>query len=269
MSASASIAVLAATAAFVFGLSLLVRRALSRLGDFESVPWTSSLSYVATAYGVVLGFSIVFMFGEFAEARKAVGNEAAAIHTAFDEAQLFPEGRTAIEHSLICYSRAVVEFDWPALQTGRTASEVDGAYRELFTTLTGITESGDSTFEPATATNLVAQLGNISTARQVRIVAAHIRTPPLLWALLLFGGVLVIALLFVVTLRANPRSQAGLVAASAVFTAVMLLIVLALGTPFKAGPGRLSPELIERKVASMEQIAPEAAAIPCGDGTER
>jgi hypothetical protein len=267
MSASASIAVLAATAAVVFGLSLLVRRLLSRVGGFESVPWTSTLSYVATAYGVVLGFSIVFMFGEFAEARKAVGNEAAAIHAAFDEAQLFPDGQAEIERSLICYSRAVVDFDWPALQVGRSAPEVDRAYRELFTTLGAVTESGESAFAPATATNLVAQFGNIAMARQVRIVAANIRTPPLLWGLLLFGAFLVIALLFGVTLRAHPFAQAGLLASAAVFTVVMLLIVVALGTPFKAGPGRLSPRLIEQRVVTMEQVAPESAAHSCDDGT--
>lgn len=264
MSASASTVILFSTAVVAFGLSLLARRLLARLGEFETVPWTSTLSYVATAYGVVLGFSIVFMFGEFAEARKAVGNEAAAIHAAFDEAQLFPDGQAEIEHALVCYSTAVVEFDWPALQSGGSAPEVDRAYRELFTTLSGITEPTDGTFQPATATNLVAQLGNIATARQVRIVAANIHTPPLLWALLLFGGFLVVSLLFVVTHRANRWAQAGLVAAAAVFTTVMLLIVVALGRPFDAGPGRLSPALIEQKVASMERTA-SAAALPCDD----
>jgi hypothetical protein len=263
MTVSMSIVILSVTAVVAFGAALVARRALSGLGDFEIGPWTSSLSYVATAYGVVLGFSIVFLFGEFAEARKAVGNEAAAVHAAFDEAQLFPDGSTEIEHSLICYARAVIDDDWPALQDGESSPEADLAYRHVFTTLSGISESTDGTFQPATATNLVAQVGSIATAREVRIVAAHIRTPPLLWALLVFGGLLVLVLLFVVTLRAHRFAQAGLVAAASVFTVVMLLIVVALGTPFNPGAGRLSPELIEQKLASMETISPEAAALPC------
>lgn len=269
MTVSTSIVILSVTAVVVFGVSLLARRALSGLGDFEMGPWTSSLSYVATAYGIVLGFSIVFLFGEFAEARKAVGNEAAAVHAAFDEAQLFPEGRTEIEHSLICYARAVVDYDWPALQDGESSPQADQAHRDVFTTLSDISEPTDRTFQPATATNLVAQVGTISTAREVRIVAAHIRTPPLLWALLIFGGLLVVSLLFVVTLRAPRFAQAGLVAAASVFTLVMLLIVVALGTPFNPGAGRLSPELIEQKLESMEAIAPDAAAIPCDFDTQQ
>jgi hypothetical protein len=266
MSTSTTVIVLLATAVIVFGLSLLVRRALSGVGEFELPPWTSSLSYVATAYGVVLGFSIIFLFGEFAEARKAVGNEAAAIHAAFDEAQLFPESRVEIEQSLLCYASAVVEFDWPALQDGRGSPEVDRAYRHLFATLNGVQEATDGTFQPATATNLVAQVGNISTAREVRIVAARIQTPQLLWVLLLFGGSLVIILLFVVTLRAHALAQASLVSVAAVFTEVMLLIVLALGAPFDPGPGRLSPTLIEDRIASMEQIQPDLDPTACEPG---
>jgi len=267
MSTSTTVFFLFATVAVVFGLTLLVRRALSGVGDFETQPWTSSLSYVATAYGVVLGFSIIFLFGEFAEARKAVGNEAAAIHAAFDEAQLFPESRVEIEQALLCYAHAVVEFDWPSLQDGRGAPEVDQAYRHLFTTLHEAQEPTDGTFQPATATNLVAQVGNVSTAREVRIVAARIQTPQLLWVLLLFGGSLVIVLLFVVTLRAHRFAQAGLVAVAAVFTEVMLLIVLALGAPFDPGTGRLSPTLIEDRIASMEQIQPDLDPAVCDLGS--
>ena len=66
---------------------------------------------------------------------------------------------------------------------------VDDTYSEIFATLSGVTESTDGTFQPATATNLVAQVGNVSTARETRLVAAEIQTPPLLSALLLFGAV--------------------------------------------------------------------------------
>lgn len=263
MAMSSTVIVLLSTALGVFGLTFLARRALSGVGEFEIAPWTSSLSYVATAYGVVLGFSVIFLFGEYAEARKAVGNEAAAIQVAFDEAQLFPDARPEIERALLCYSASVVEYDWPALEDGRGSPETDRAYRELFATLSAVQEPTDGTFQPATATNLVAQVGSISTAREVRVVAARVHTPPLLWVLLVFGGSLVIVLLFVVTLRAHMLAQAGLVAVAAVFTEVMLLIVLALGAPFDAGAGRLSPTLIEGRIASMEQTVPGLEVSSC------
>lgn len=245
---------------------LVVRRVRPEIHDIDTGPASSVLGFVAAAFGILIGFVIAFLLGQASQARQAVGDEATAIGTAFDEAQLFPESRLEIEQSLLCYASAVVEFDWPALQDGRGSPEVDRAYRHLFATLNGAQEATDGTFQPATATNLVAQVGNISTAREVRIVAARIQTPQLLWVLLLFGGSLVIILLFVVTLRAHALAQASLVSVAAVFTEVMLLIVLALGAPFDPGPGRLSPTLIEDRIASMEQIQPDLDPTACDLG---
>ena len=45
--------------------SLVVRRLLTARPEFNTAPWTQTLSYVATSYGVILGFSIIFLFGEF------------------------------------------------------------------------------------------------------------------------------------------------------------------------------------------------------------
>ncbi|PFG44348.1 uncharacterized protein DUF4239 [Isoptericola jiangsuensis] len=267
MQVSTTTTILLTTAVVAAVLCLLVRR-LVRGVEVDVGPWSSTLSYVATAYGIVLGFSIIFLFGEFSAARAAVGDEATSIGTAFDEAQLFPAAEPAIQHALICYARAVPLHDWPALQAGGSSPEVDAAYRDLFTTLAGASGATDGTFQPATATNLVAQLGAISTARETRLVAAEIQTPPLLWVLLIFGGALIVVLLFVLTMRAHVAVQAALVSVSAVFTVVMLLIVVALSTPFSAGPGRLSPALIVQTTESMEAAAPDQAALPCDVETD-
>ncbi len=259
MSPLASIAVMVVTGVVAFALSLLVRR---RFSAVEPGPWSSTLSYVAAAYGVIVGFSIVFLFGTFSDARQAVGDEATSIGTAFEEARLFPEDAENIQHALICYSRAVPEFEWPAMSGRDSAPEVDDAFRDIILSLDGDDEPTDGTFQPATATNLVVQVGNISTARETRLVAAETRIPPLFWGLLLGSGLLVVGLIFVVSLSAHPRAQATLVGFSAVFTAVMLLIVLALSTPFSQGGGRVKPELIEQTTTLMESEAPNAA-FPC------
>jgi hypothetical protein len=54
-----------------------------------------------------------------------------------------------------------------------------------------------------------------------------------------------------------------LVASSAVFTVVMLLLVVALSSPFAEGAGRVKPTLIQETTSSMEQAAPAVAAQPC------
>jgi hypothetical protein len=249
-----NVALLLLVGAAVFGVSWAVRRRVDRRpGQVDPSPWSSTLSYVATAYGVVVGFSIIFLFGQFADARQAVGDEATSIGTAFEEAALFPASQAGIQEALICYARSVPEHDWPALQRGTSAPEVDLAFRQLVRSLGPDDEPATGALHAATATNLVSQVGSISTARETRLVAAETKVPPMLWVLLFGGGAFVVALIFVVTLPAGPRTQAGLVAMSAVFTTVMLLLVVALSTPFASGSGRVSPRLIEETTAAMEQ----------------
>ena len=255
--------VLLATAVLAVLGARLVRARIARPGSVDTGPWSSTLSYVATSYGVVVGFSILLLFGEFSDARAAVGDEATAIGTAFEEAALFPEGGDEIRHALVCYARSIPEHEWPALRDGTSAPEVDAAYGDLIRSVGAVEGNDPTSFQPAVATNLMAQLGSISTAREVRVVAAETRVPWLLWTFLVGGGLLVLLFLFVVTLPSSPGVQAGLVAAAAVFTASLLLLVLGLSSPFAGGAGRVSPALIEQTTASMELEAPDVAARGC------
>jgi hypothetical protein len=253
-----SLVLLAAAGVGAYGLSRAVRRKVRDPQAMTTEPWLATLGYVATAYGVIIGFSVLFLFGEFSSARQAVGAEATSIGTAFEEMALFPEAAPAVRESLICYSRAVVEQEWPAMQRGASAPEVDDAYRQIFVSLKSASTPLESTFQPATATNVVVQVGNISTAREERLVAATTRLPVMMWGLLLGGAVFILAMIFVVTLRATPRTQALLVGLSTAFTVVLVLLVAALNNPFASGGSRVSPELLEQTTVAMQAELPLA-----------
>ncbi len=257
-----NLGLLAVVGALTFGLTLLVRRRI-RSGDIDPTPWGHTLSYVATAFGVVVGFSIIFLFGEFSDARSAVGDEATSIGTAYEEAALFPDAGPGIQHALLCYSRAVPEYDWPALEDKEGSPEVDAAFSDVVASLGQGDQPTTGALDSAAATNLVAQVGNISTARETRLVAAETQVPPLLWFLLLGGGLLVVAIIFVVTLPSGPRTQGMLVAFCAIFTTVMVLIVLGLSDPYGTSAGRVTPRLIEQTTATMEASASPSVAAPC------
>ncbi|WP_338748133.1 hypothetical protein [Janibacter alittae] len=246
-----------------FGLSLLVRR---RLGDKEVHvnSWASTLSYIATAYGVVVGFSVLFLFGQFADARQAVGAEATSIGTAYNQAELFPEAQPGIQRALICYARSVPAHDWPSLVDDSVGSpKVDATYLALVLSLGEEDEPAAGALHAASATNLASQIGNISTAREIRLVAAETTVPPMLWVLLIGGGASVVMLIFAVTLPARRHAQAFLVSMSSVFTVVLLLIVVTLADPFAPGGGRVTPQLIEETADAMTASASPAISAPC------
>lgn len=246
-----------------FGLSLLVRHLIRRRPEFDVSPWSATLSYVATSYGIVVGFWILFLFGLFADARQAVGDEATSIGTAFEEVALFAEGAPEVQQALICYAEAISDHEWPALQQGMSATEADLAYRDIITALGEVDEPFPSTLAPAAANNIFVQVGNISTARETRLVAAQTVTPALMWALLLGGGLLVTVLIFIVTLKSAPVTQAVQVSLTAVFTAVMIALVAGLTNPFAPGAGRVTPNLIDETRQTMQAAAPDLSLDGC------
>lgn len=251
-------------AAVAFGACLLLR-GVFRNTTVEQGSWAATLGYVATAYGVVVGFSIILLFGQFADARQAVGDEATSIGTAYEQAWLFPDSAQGIQQALVCYARAVPEYDWPAMQDKEGAPQVDEAFHDLVVSVGEGDQPPVGALHSATATNLVSQIGSISTARETRLVAAESTFPPLLWFLLFGGGAFVVLSIYMVTTPAKPRTQAVLVSLSTVFTAVMVLIVLGLTRPFGGGDGRVNPALIEQTLATMEASASPDVTAPCGN----
>jgi hypothetical protein len=264
--AIAIVIVLAGT--FTVGLVLVLRRAHPE-AHTETGPASAILSYVAAAFGILLGFVIVFLLGQAANARQAIGDEATSIGTAFDEAQLFPEGELEIQRALICYSRAVTEEEWPALAERRSAPEADDAYRTLIAAYGDVEEPTDGTFQPAAATNSFVQIGGISTARVARLVAAESAVGPLMWVTLAGSALLVLVLLFAVSAPARPLAQALLMGLASVFSVILFTLVVVLNNPYHEELGPLTPRLIEENAERMTALAPDAAAEPCSFEEQR
>jgi hypothetical protein len=256
------LAALAVVFVVVAGGTLLLRKHRPQVRDVDPGPASAVLSYVAAAFAILLGFITVFLLGQAANARQAIGDEATAIGTAFDEAQLFPAGEPDIQHALICYSRSVSEKEWDALAERRSAPETDEAYRVLIATYGQVVESTDRTFQSAAATNSFVQIGGISTARETRIVAAESPVRSLMWGLLFGAAAFVLVLLFIATVSARALAQALLLGLAGVFTVVLLLVAVVLSNPFRAS-GPLTPRLLDENLARMEALAPEAATRPC------
>jgi hypothetical protein len=247
----------------VFAAVLLLRRSRPELKELDTGPASSVLGFVAAAFGILIGFVIAFLLGQASSARQATGDEATSIGTAFDYAQLFPEGEPGLQHALICYSRAVTEEEWPVLPDGRSAPEADVAYRDLIAAYGEVDEPLERTFQAGAATNSFAQIGSISTARETRLVTAQggVHVPVML--LLMGSAALVLMLLFVTTLAARPLPQALLLGAAGTFASVLLMLVVVLNNPFTEGLGPVTPGLIEDNTARMVALAPDAAAQPC------
>lgn len=244
------------------GLSLLFDRLFSRRGDLETESAARTLGYVASAYGIVIGFSIVFLFGEYSDARDAVGEEAAALRSAFESTLVLGDNPEGVQHALICYARAVPEFDWPALQQASLAPEVDAAYRNVFLALDNLAVEGTEP-ESAATKSVVGSLETAAQSRLTRSLAAETQIPGLLRVFLFAGGALVVGLLYVALLGASSRRRAILVGMAAAFTSIMVAIIFQLGQPFRDDGAGVDPIPITEAVQVMERATPDVASRSC------
>ena len=89
-----------------------------------------------TLFAVVLAFVILAAFQTYNGAKMGAQSEASAVLDMDRTAVLFPPAqRDQLSADLVCYGRAVVEEEWPAMRNGHSSSLVDywvEAYRAEF-----------------------------------------------------------------------------------------------------------------------------------------
>src|SRR5438874_5957526 len=131
----AAVIVIAAAAAAAM-LMVVVRRRLRDPVLSDPARATTTLTMAGTAFAVLLAFITLAAFQTYNGAKDGADSEAAAVLTMFRTAALFPaRQRDELRADFVCYGRAVVDQEWPAMGDGASAPVVDrwiAAYRALF-----------------------------------------------------------------------------------------------------------------------------------------
>src|SRR5436305_11878031 len=93
-----------------------------------------------TSNAVLLAFVILAAFQTYNSARAGAATEANAVLDVTRTAALFPTAQRArLQSDFVCYGRAVVNEEWPAMRSGRSSPLVDywvASYRDEFGRLT-------------------------------------------------------------------------------------------------------------------------------------
>ena len=91
-------------------------------------------------FAVMLAFITLAAFQSYIGAKAGAASEADAVLVMARTAALFPpRQRDRLRADFVCYGRAVVDQEWPAMRAGHPSAVVDywiGAYRALFASLT-------------------------------------------------------------------------------------------------------------------------------------
>jgi hypothetical protein len=200
-------------------------------------------------------------------AKSGAQSEAQAILDMVHTAALFPASeRDRLRGDFVCYGRAVVSEEWPAMRHGNSSPVVDAwiaDYRDLFGRLDLRSAREQLAFQ-----NLLTEAGARTDGRRERLSDATPTVPTPLWLALVFGGCLAVVIQFGQADSAERLPvQAAMVTVVAALVAAGLLLVYFLDHPYQ-GYGSIQPTAMRQTLTMVSQLQPGLRP-PCAQDGRR
>jgi uncharacterized membrane protein YedE/YeeE len=205
-------------------------------------------------FAVMLAFIILAAFQTYNGAKTGAASEADAVLVMARTAALFPPSqRDQLRADFVCYGRAVVDQEWPAMRAGHPSPVVEywiGASSALLARLTV-----NSSREQLGFQDLLNRANDRTVGRQQRLNQATPSVPTPLWLALIFGGCIVVALQLCLA-GSRVRAHALLVGGLASVIAAGLLVVYVLDHPYHSHTGAIKPSAMRRTLVIMGNLEP-------------
>ncbi|MDQ6746499.1 MAG: hypothetical protein M3010_00120 [Candidatus Dormibacteraeota bacterium] len=266
----------------VFGVLMVVALLFGVLGNRwwarhdasseEGLSISDLVTPLTTLAVVLLAFVMVEAISSYGRAREQIGTEARVVNEMGDSATRVadPAISTALQQDLICYSRAVVHREWPAMAgaTGERAPEVGVWTGDIRAQLDTLAKGGGGDV----SNRLIDLDGRRGEARLARLTESQPTIPTGL-NLLMYASIIlsVFGLAFFVRAKGHRGVYLALLAAFTVVLAATLYTISDLDAPF-SGLNQLPPTEMTRIQSSLEttyaRISP-APPLPCNsDGAK-
>lgn len=248
-------------------LLYLLRRRAPAGGFYTNVDRAGAIfGVVGTAFAVLLAFVIFVAFESYDNARSQAQQEADAVQELYVTTHFFSQPtRDEVQGQLICYSRAVIHDEWPAMRRQRSSPVVDQWVVHL--------EASIFQLEPVEEQDKVAlsqwleKDAQRQDTRQGRISEATPFVPTPLWAILLLGGVITIA--FTLSFADGEERfvvQALMVGGVTAIFVSSIFFVNFLDHPYENASGSIKPGDMSRTLSVMsadQEASRRSIQVPC------
>jgi len=224
------IVVILAVALSTLGL-IFIRRLMSHKMLGQHTDLTAAIfEAVGMAYTVILAFMVVVSWQNFDKTIAHVGNEANELVDLYrDSAAFQSDFKEKVRVSLKEYYDVVVNEEWPLLAKGEESMKAREALRKVWALYVA--------YEPQTGkentffAESVANLNDLREARRLRVMDSRAGVNPVLWFILIFGGIITVCFTFFFAAD-NFAYNLLLVSILAVIIALVLLTILLFDFPF-------------------------------------
>jgi peptidoglycan/LPS O-acetylase OafA/YrhL len=226
-------------------LTVIVRRFVPARFREESRQHADPVWAIAGgAFGLLLGFMVVLLWEDLQEAQAAVQAEASDLVNLYElsfglPASANPEG---LRGRIVAYVQSLVDEEWDALGRHQADPGSQRIIDQIWRSYVELEPSIGS--ESISYGESITRLEEIQEARDRRINAATNRVPGALWAVLL-GGVALIVAMACFTGSDDREAHLLTVTALVVSLAAVLFLIRIFNNPFQ-GHVRADPEPMER-----------------------
>jgi hypothetical protein len=197
-------------------------------------------------YGVILGFAVVVAQQSYADSEAAVRSEMGAVISTVNVASALPPSQGGpIVADMRTYLEAEIA-SWDALGDAQINSTSLTAIRQAYVDTEALTAAPSAAVPQAA---IFANLAAVDAGRADRILLFHARFSPFMWALLLGGGLLVIAMMSLLHFD-SKLLRVCLLLAMASLIGVALFTTWAFSQPF-SGPISISPGALQHVLSSL------------------
>lgn len=218
-----------------------------------------TFAFIGTAYAVLLAFVVLEAFQSFNDAKIGAEDEATTVVQMSRTAEFFPPAeRAPFQGGLICYGRAVIHEEWPAMKEGARSPIVQHWVNRLGDDLHGLHPRTNA--QQAAFLQLLQQQDKRTDARSARLTEANRLLPAPVWFILGLGAFVTIGFaMFFVDRREHFIVQGSLIAAITALVVSGLLLIWFLDHPYENQTGSIKPDGMERQLVIVEK---EQASVP-------
>jgi len=177
--------------------STLLMWALDRFWPWEKrhahndlIGW--QLSILGTTYAVILGFMLYAVWTNFGAADLNVDLEASSLRNLYRIAEGLPDQqRSELQNETRAYADAVVNHEWPEMNTGQLPNESHAINRNMWKTV--MSAKSTSSSQMVAEDHALSELISLTEHRRIRLLQSQASIPGILWVVLIVGGVLTIS----------------------------------------------------------------------------
>jgi hypothetical protein len=191
---------------------------------------------LGVAYAVLLGLVLIAVWEKWNAADTLTADEANEMAGIFYWAHALPppEGRH-VQELVRSYARVVIEEEWPLMAQGRSSPQAWDTLDELRGTILGLQPpkgAKQTGYDQMRYEEMLEQLHDLGNARRERLLAAEQGLPPILWVVLILGGVITVGFTYLFGLE-NSLVHLIMVGSLALVISMSLFTVAALDYPFR------------------------------------